>query len=409
MVRTRVEELDLDGFLGHKGSGGGTGSFLGNWKEDGSVVVWLHPKAKIIPLWSHQWHRIGKDFETKDPEIWSMRFNSMERESVLKRFTKRDEKTEERLFPPEICPFSLFLEWVYQAIVRKEISWVDEVFCFDEGKDPVILHAGGILGMFNVKDDELTEDEIKELRKARIRRDEAWKESCKPRLQYIFRVVSDVEPSAGCLVALEASSLGDAVKRVIGDRIDDVGREKGDPFTTPYAIKWAYDDRQTFSKKYAARPMLATAITPEIQELFDKDPPSIDDLIKESNILELRQSFEAHWCLKHITPPWDEIFKKAEEELEGTEAMEDPTDFPYGANVGGDAAEAENLGHSAAAAEAEEEGFECDLCKTAMDSDQFECSACGQVYDPKSGKVLTAGEWPKKEKPKSRSRSGRGK
>lgn len=393
MTRTRAEELDLDAFLGHKGTGGG-GSFLGNWKESGGIVVWLHPRAKIVPLWSHSWYRIGKTRDG-DPEVWSMRFNSMERESVLRRFNQRDEKTDERKFPPELCPFSLFLEWLHQAIMRKDISWVDEIFAFDEGKDPVILHAGGVLGMFNVKDSELTEEEKVELRRARIRRDEAWKESCKPRLQYIFRVVQDKDPSAGCMVALESAALGDAVKSVIGDRIDDSGRQKGDPFTTPYAIKWAFDDKQSFSRKYAARPMLSLEVSPEIQEQFDKEPPSIADITDESNVLELRQSFEAHWCLKSITPPWDEIFAKAEEECAGTEAMDDPASFPFGAN------EPEG--------ETEDEGFECDVCKAPMADDEFECKQCGTVYDPKSGSILTKGEWPKPEKPKSRSRSGKGK
>jgi hypothetical protein len=400
MARTRVEELDLDAFLGHSGSSGGGGAFLKNWKEDGRLDVWLHPRAKIIPLWHHTWYTIGKDRETHEPTLRTIRFNSMEREAVLKRRNYRDDATHEREVPPELCPFSKMLEWVYQAIRRREISWVDEIFRFDEiTKDAFVIHAGGFVGLFN--NDDLEREEVAELRKAGINRKEAWKESCQPRLQYIFRVVKNNAPSEGCLIALEAQALGDKVKKVIADRIDDVGRAKGDPFTTPYAFRWAYDEAQQFSKRYEARLILSHELTPEIQAVFDAEPPSVSDLTKASSVKELRQSMEAHWCCKAATPPWDEIFGAAEDDGDADDAGGPADDeFEYGANVSGG-----TVATGSAVVGADDE-IECDVCKGTMKDTEFVCPQCGTTYDEKDGSIIKRGEWPK---PVKRTRSKGGK
>jgi hypothetical protein len=397
MGRTTVEELDLDAFLGHSGSSGGGGTFLKNWKDDERIDIWLHPKAKIIPLWSHNWYTIGKDRETHDPVLRSVRFNSMEREVILKKRNYRDDKTGEREYPPEACPFSRMLEWVYQAIKSRTLSWVDEIFLFDEiPGDPTVIHAGGFAGLFNNKD--MDRDEVKELRQAGIRRDEAWKESAQPRMQYIFRVVKNAAPAEGCLIALEAQALGDKVRRVIADRIDDVGRVKGDPFQNPYAIRWAYDDKAEFSKKYEARLMSAMEITPELQAVFDVEPPSINELVRPSNVKELRASFEAHWCHKTVRPPWNEIFAGVDVADDDGPEDDDPTAFDYG----------DNAASAATTAAADDDIVECDVCSGVMPGTVFECPHCGTQYDPKTNAILKRGEWPKpdpKQEPKPRTRS----
>lgn len=373
MARTHVEELDLDAFLGHSGSSGG-GSFLKNWKDGGRIDVWLHPRAKIVPLWSHNWYTVGKDRETREPTLRTYRVVSLEREAILKhRFRRSDDGTREH--PPEICPFSKLLEWVHQAIIRKEIRWTDEIFVFDEvPKDAVILHAGGFTGMFNSKD--LEPSELAELRRAGIRRDDAWKEAAHARMQYIFRIVKNSAPEEGCLIALESQALGDKVKRVIGDRIDDVGREKGDPFKTPYAFRWVYDDEKEFSQKYEARAMLSLELTPELQAVFDAEPPSINELTRAPNLRELRASFEAHW-VHPVVPPWAELFAAAE--VEYGDAAGEVDDRPE------------------ALADEDDDEVECDVCKSLMPSTQYTCETCGTVYDEKTGAIVTRGVWPKPE------------
>lgn len=381
-MKPKVEELDLDAFLGHSGSSS-TGDWLGKWKEDGRIDIWLHPSAKIVPLWSHNWYAIVKDRETHEPVLRTIRFNSLEREPILKSMHRRTDDGE-RVYPPETCPFSKLLEWVYQAIRMGELSWVDEIFKFDEVD--FVIHAGGFIGKFNDKN--MDREDLIELKRAGIRRDEAWKESSMPRLQYIFRVVKNSDPGSGCLIALESKALGDKVRKVIADRIDDVGRVKGDPFTTPYAIRWAYDDKASFADKFEARAVTSLELTPEIQAVFDAPPPAIDDIIKTSNVKELRQSFEAHWCAKTV-PPWDEIFsciadEPAEDEPEEDDSESDDPDAKQPAEV---------------------EQIECDVCHGLMDETQYTCPHCGTVYDAKSGAIVKRGEWPKPEKT-ARRRSG---
>lgn len=375
MTRTHVEELDLDAFLGHSGSSGG-GAFLKNWKDDGRIDVWLHPSAKIVPLWSHNWYTVGKDRETHEPILRTYRVVSLEREAVLKhRYRRNDDGTREH--PPEICPFSKLLEWVEQAIRQGVISWTDEIFAFDDvPKDSMVIHAGGFTGMFNSKD--LEPSQLAELRRAGIRRDDAWKESAHARMQYIFRVVKNSAPEDGCVIALESQALGDKVKRVIADRIDDAGREKGDPFRNPYAIRWVYDDDKDFSAKYEARSMLSLDLTPEIQAVFDAEPPSINELTRAPNLRELRASFESHWCHKDVKPPWAELFAEAEKTY-GEAAIDSDSD----AEAGGQSEEDDEV--------------ECDVCKSLMASTQFTCPNCGTVYDEKTGAIVTKGVWPKPE------------
>jgi hypothetical protein len=385
MARTHVEELDLDAFLGHSGSSGG-GTFLKNWKEAGRIDVWLHPRAKIVPLWSHNWYTIGKDRETKDPALRTYRVVSLEREAVLKhRYRRNDDGMREH--PPEICPFSKLLEWVHQSILKGAIRWTDEIFVFDEvPKESLVIHAGGFTGMFNSKDLEPTE--LAELRRAGIRRDDAWKEAAHARMQYIFRIVKNGAPEEGCLIALESQALGDKVKRVIADRIDDAGREKGDPFKNPYAFRWVYDDDKDFSNKYEARSMLSFEVSPELQAVFDAEPPSINELTRAPNLRELRASFEAHWVHKDVVPPWAELFAAAEAEY-GETVEEAPDDRPEELVTGDD------------------DQVECDVCKSLMAATEYTCPTCGTVYDEKTGVITTRGVWPKPEpEPTRRGRKG---
>jgi len=398
-----IEELDLDSFLQHKGSLGG-GAFLGNWKEQGSIVVWLHPGATIVPLWSHSWHRVIKTRDG-DTKLVSMRFNSLEPEAILKRRNRRDDKTGEREYPPQVCPFSLFLEWLYQAVRGGQIGWTDDIFVFDEVDDQLTIHAGGALGMFGR--DDLTAEEKSQMRRARIRADEAWKEKLDARMQYVFRVVQDHDPGAGCVIALEAQALGDKMKKVISDRMDDVkhpvpaAENPGNPFTHPYAFKWVFDDKENFNKKYDCRAMTSIELSPEVQEVFDRPAPGIDELCGPSNIRELRQSFEAHW-VHVVVPPWDELFGPAERELAGTDAVEDPTDFPFGANAD-DRPTAAEVTQAAQPAAAEE--YACDVCEGGMAATDYTCPTCGSTYD-KDGQLVERAVWPKPQTPAKRSRSG---
>lgn len=405
-----------EGFLGHSGSTS-SGGYLDNWKEAGEVDVVLHPRGSIAALWIHRWHRIGEDKEKK-PKLMPMRFNSMEDEKLLKKqhFRNGDGTRE---YPPVICPFSLTLEWVREQIEDGHIDWTDEIFKFETPKDDAIIHAGGFVGLF--QDRKLTDDQLAELKKAKIVKSEAYKEDSRAGLRYLFQVVKYEAPDEGCVTALEGKALGQKMQKAIRDEKTKWPKEpdRGDPFVNPYVFRWKFDDEQDFEKKYdvIAMPNESLPITDEIQEVLDDDPPSIELLIEPSNVMLLKQSFQDHWC-HEVEPPWDELFAKAEEAVKGTKAGEQPgIAYDEGANVDKKKAEAKaSKGRTETVSKKadpkpkpppaeEEEEVGCDLCQHPMKITEFTCSNCKAEYDPKTGKLIEKKPEPPKEEAPKRSRS----
>ena len=96
-----------------KGSG-----FLKNWKEDGTITIWVHPTAPIYSLWGHSFRRYDTSKDDNDNEvieIRSMRINCLEKETLLKKQRFR-EKDGSREMPPVICPHCKSIEWVRAQI-----------------------------------------------------------------------------------------------------------------------------------------------------------------------------------------------------------------------------------------------------------------------------------------------------
>ncbi len=419
------ETSELDAFLSHTGGGGNFGGFLGKWKDDGRIDLWLHPRGLPRWVWSHRWFMIGRDKKTGDDRIRFLRFNSYEDESIIrKRFARRRDGTLE--VPPVACPFAKTLEWVWQAIESGAIGIADEVFRIgmddgdadDEGK---ILHAGGFCGYFSRKD--LDERQKKQIRSAGVRLNDAWMENCQPTLQYIFRVVVDDRPEDGCLIALEKQALGDKLKKVINDRQEDVGKEKGDPFKYPYAFRWAFDERKQFSDKYDVKAITSLELTDELKEVFEQEPPSVDELLKMSDLTELRMSFEQFWC-HDVIPPWDELFADAERMYGREKGSGDAGSFAFGANREKPRAAQErpmaskahrppveasedddfpaSYGKPAASKEAvksssgedpSREKVLCDACDAPMWADENICKKCGAEYDD-AGNLVEKAEPP---------------
>lgn len=392
-----------ESFLGHSGSTS-AGGFLKNWKDEGEVELVLHPRGSIAALWAHRWSRIDKDKEDK-LKIFPMRFNSMETEAVLKRqhFRNSDGSRE---VPPVVCPFSLTLEWVREMIEDGKIDWTDEIFKFETPKDDLIIHAGGFTGLFQKNN--LSEAQYDELKKARISRKEAYKENGGCKLNYVFVVVQYALPDEGAMIAMEGKALGQKMQKAIRDETRKWEKsktpKKGDPFAEPYAFRWSYDENEEFDKAYdvIAIPTESMPITPELQAVFDEDPPSLDKIVEPSNVALLRSSFEQHWCHR-ITPPWDDLFRAAEQRVKGTSAAELPTDFNYGANE-----KKSNTTTPVGVKEepkGEDDGLvECDVCHKGFPEDVFTCTHCGAEYDPTTGLLIPKPE-PAKTEPKRRSRS----
>jgi predicted RNA-binding Zn-ribbon protein involved in translation (DUF1610 family) len=403
-----AQEFDLDGFLGHSTRSGG-GQFLGNWKEDGAIDVWLHPKANPIAIWCNRWFRVVEDREKRGVKrLIGWRWISYEPELVLKnRFKTNDDGR--RKYPPSLDPFAMFLQWVEDAIGAGELNWTDKVFEFEAGSDVVEVLAGGITGLFQSRD--LDDDQKRELKKAHVRIREAYKQNAHAKCSYIFRVVKVAAPEEGAHIAVERSMVGECMQRAIGKEIKRhgaKGKELGNPMVHPYPFRWEYDDREEVPiyQRYDV-----TALAEEPSEVvlaaFAQDPPGVEELTKAGNLVELRRSFEAHWC-GPIVPPWDDFFAPAMKRFAGTPQAQAPEEFAYGANA--EESEQEEAAAEGGGAPAEE--VACLACGAAMGADEeacpscgalhnlcakcdarmlataTRCEACGAEYDPKTGDLL---------------------
>ncbi len=415
-----------EGFLGHSDSVSGAG-YLKKWKDDGEVDVVLHPQAPIVAAWFHQWHQIievtDKKTGAKKERIIPLRFNSMEAEkTLLKQYFREDDGS--RSYPPQICPFSLVLEWVREAVEDRRISWVDPVFVFETKTEKLVIHAGGFTGLFQKND--LDDDLLEELKEAEIKRKEAYKENSVCSLKYVFGVIQYDAPEEGCVIAEEPKALGQKMKRAIRDEIDKwrkIDPVKGDPFKTPYVFRWKYDQEEPFDRAYSVvpQPHETMPITPEIQSALDDEPADLSAYTEPSNVALLKSSFMRHW-VHEVVPPWDELFARALEKVKGSGKEELPEEFNYGANEKGSKAESkkrepkpEKKAESTPKPEKKEEKapalppesdevFGCDRCQQPMKATEFTCKGCGAEYDPKTGLILP--EKPKEEvKPRSRSQA----
>ncbi len=237
--------LSLEDFLGHATRAqGGKNKYLSKWKKNNppTVLVWLHTKAIIMPLWRHGVPRL---MEVKDEdgykriEVWGGDWSCWEPEEVLKQQYFRDRETGEREVPPTICPACRLVEHVRERVESGNLNWTTPIFKFvgDDASKKVIIHAAGMYNGFN---GDLSDEEKDELKKHRIFRNDVWRENMMAKLSYGFVVVDNSNLTAGPQIAIETSSLGDCVKKVIADAMMEA-EDEGNPYTNPYAIRWAYD------------------------------------------------------------------------------------------------------------------------------------------------------------------------
>lgn len=419
--------MSMDEFLEHQGSSSGSGTVL-KWRDDGQIDVLLHPKAPFVSLWSSSWFAIVKDRETGNDKLIFTRFNSYEDEdAVLKKQRFRGDDGEfhvkypwhdksvtyygARQHPPVICPMSLLIEWVREHIEGEHvpddqvIGWLDRIFDVDVPKggdeNAAVVHAGGFCNL--LRDDDMDDKEKAEVRRAGIRLNEAFREDAKPRMQYVGCVVPYKKPSEGAAVFIEAEALGKAFKKHILDLRDD----KRDPRQHPVVFRWKYDEKESFSRKYDVSVRHSDPITDDHLKVLAADYPKekLERIIADSNLVELRQSFERWWCHK-VVPPWDLIFQPAMTAYAGKPQASAPEDFDAKqfegkAEPGPDRSLVQASGPAPTivgkeelvakpplvdgSANVGEEEYECEHCKGAMRGTDLTCSHCGATYDPVTG------------------------
>lgn len=369
--------MSFEDFLNHD-SRGAEGTFLKNWKDAGSVVVWLHTRSKIHPRHVHQFPYVDKveDRETQAVKrvLRSLRFGCWESEQVLAKRYKRDDVTGERELPPDVCPGCLLLE---ALVVDKKLPG-DAVVFSAEARDrdgnpvKVALVKGYLTGAFK-------------------KTSQSWKQDIGVRDTWLCTVVQDGHPEYGPKVSEIPTSLAESIRREIKKQMDSLGVDDGNPLKNPYALKWRYNKEAKSPRDYYEAYRFAQAkLTEEVRlQIVVTDPPDISQYARRGNPFTLRSVVE-----ETLTPEarrvldLDAIFAKSEavarESEEGGDAeprrpREEPrerqAEAPTPADQGG--------GRRRKKAEPPPEpmGDPCDECGAPMRRGQLRCEKCGAEYE----------------------------
>lgn len=372
--------MGLDDFLNE--STGSRGSWLKNWKDDKSIVVWLHTKTPIHARYVHQFPYIESVEDKESGEIKKVlrfyRFGCWESERVIAKRRFRDKVTGERDLPPDICPYCLLEEWLVQD---EKIPDDTVVFELPDAKDwngdpsPVSYKMGNLTRRWD-------------------RTGTSWKESIEVRKTYLFGIVNNAAPEDGVQIAEQAQQLGDAVRDCIKQEIDSNGVEAGNPLTSPYAIKWAYNKKASPKDKYKAFRFNKAEMTDEIKEAISgTDPPDLAPHCKRGDAKKLRAYTEdalSDAVKDHID--LDQFFGKViaeQEKEEGEQPAEErkpqpkaQTRSPSGEKEAGKPSP--KWGRRRKKKEPEKPKVEmipCDDCQTPMEATATKCSKCGAEYE----------------------------
>lgn len=395
--------INYDDFLKHQSSGGG-GSYLKKWKDDGEVDVWLHPKAGVAVRWAHSfWHVTEKKEKgEKVTVIWSYRFICHEKAVILgKQRYRTDENggvpgNGRREFPPQVCPECMAIEHFRDEVRAGRLSWTAPLFAWELPDDTLTITVGGFCGLFSKDRNEYSKAQLEEMNRARIEQSEIYEENATARCDYIMRVVADADPSAGCVIAPVADSLGRKIQKAIRDRIEATNargippEKRYVPSRDTLCLRWKYDANQDFDRKYEVVTLGENVPSEDVLAALADEPPPIADLVSLGNVAQLRAQMEQHCLVKGV--PWDTIFKQAER---------------LGSDAGDFAAEAEAAAlrarpqaaapvappavpppvQAAAAASVpavSAEPYECEVCG-GPNSSEVKCRHCGAEYDSFTG------------------------
>jgi hypothetical protein len=385
----------IDSFLSHKTSEGG-GAFLKKWRKKDEITklnTWIHTDQPPIALWQHEFPRLFVKDDKNTGEsitlVWGGKYKCREDESVLrKQYHRNDDGS--RKTPPQRCPFCRLIEVVRQLVETKQLDWSKVLFRFEGDKDIRVVHAGGIYNAFKDEWETLDPKEKKRLLDAGItmkKEGGVWQENGIAKCAYVFSIVVNDNPSAGCQITTETSLLGDKVREVINDTIESLGAEDGNPLIKPYCIQWeSRPNEQEWNKKYKARRMEAIPLTPEIEALIRGPAPDLKTALRGFNLKTMRAYMEQH-CL--IALPWDDIFNvpddEPEEEEEFPPAEESSPKLSSGSKATTSEKEFEEEGEEGCSKCGTNPGTECphvacDQCAHPILPTDAKCEKCGHVY-----------------------------
>lgn len=374
----------VDEFLNHKGRGSG-GAYLKNWKKEGSITVAHHVKHVPTAVWFHPFPRVvvrdGKNGAPQTRHVWSGQAVCHERESTLQNQWKLDEEGR-REHPPKRCPHCRMNEWFREMVLTGRLNWLRPVFRFDasDPKESQELHAGGLYNAFGEKD--MDPARVQEMAAAGLYQKTAWRESNLARLNYLMVVCDVGDVQAGAQKVMVPASLGDKVKDTIRKAMlpNVLGPQRGNPFITPYAFMWTYDEKAMMDKKYDVIRAEGVQITPAIERVVRG--PSVDTSSDTTPFdFKEAQAFLERHCLLARGVPWDKFFAPPEADEE-----EELRRAPLTPEVGRAAPAADEWSKQHAAAKGAPEAdagddVACDACGKAIKLSDATCRHCGHKYD----------------------------
>jgi hypothetical protein len=416
--------VGYDEFLNHS-SGGGGGSFLKSWKDDGQIDVWLAPAAGAGIRWAHSFWHVVKEKEKGGEEadvVKSYRWICHEREIILRKQRFRGDDiglkpqgispaawedlqskgvgvigNGSREYPPEVCPMCTMIELLREQVRTGRLSWTSPLFEWDLKDDSEIVTVGGFCGLFSRPKNDYAKVQLDAMRKAGVEQNEIFMENAGARCDYIMRVVSDADPQDGIVIAPVADSLGRKIQKAIKDRIEAT---KGAfvPSRDPFCVRWKYDDSKDFEKKYDVVPLTEAKPNEDVLEALEGDLPPIDDMLAKGNVATLRAQMEKHCVLQGV--PWDHVFGAAEKNEAASQdtTKGEPWDAARAANQAARAPEVAAQPAAAPqapaapppaqpaqqAAGSDDEPYECEVCGGA-NSSETRCRHCGAEYDSFTG------------------------
>lgn len=292
--------LDLNQFLTNTSSGGGRGR--GQWLDDWGkrnppgITIWLHPAAKIYPVWEHQFVEVGeKKVEGSDRKQPSLRFPNYvgpDRPEVYENQRFRENGLLKVL--PNLDPFIYLREWlrwcVEHDVLAKDavvFEWTD----YAKNNVPIQWLAGRISGL---------------VEKGKY----DWSHTLDAKLNFLFTVVDADSLTAGAKITRETSLLGEKTQEVMKQQMEAKGVKAGNPIECPYPIRWKYHpNEQVFSKKYEAFRFEQPGYeyTSEVYEVFQREFPDAEPYSKpgDGDMVKIRAAFEQ---AAQIDLPLDLIF-----------------------------------------------------------------------------------------------------
>lgn len=361
-------------------------AYLEKWKDrpGHKVNLFLHTKAGIAEVYRHGFYRIGevKDEATGETSrrVLFTTLNCHEDVSVSRRQNKRDANGA-RVVPPVHCPICKTAEYLRSKVTAGELAWTDPVFSLKGTTDTKVIRAGAFYNAFG--GDKLTEGQKQELRNAGLDPREAWKENHSAKASIVLRVVDADDVEKGIQIAIEPTSVGDAIRKVIRDTRESKGDNDGNPILNPYCIQLDYDKNEmVFGKKYQARMIEKIKMNEAIAKLIrETEAPELGMLVEVHDPVSLRDLFEKSCLLKDF--PFDQIFGNAKSppkrEEQGGEREPQPAPVARQAAPQSRPAPAPQAAPPAPKAAPL---YECDTegCKGLMKATDHSCPECKRVY-----------------------------